>query len=321
MALKNATTVEDATVINISGLCKHFRDKTAVEGLNIQLRAGTLYGLLGPDGSGKSTTLRMLAGVLEPDAGHGHILSHVFTERIEEAKHALAYMPQRFGLYGDLSAWENLLFYARIHGVKGPGRKERMEQLLSFSNLLPFKDRLARNLSGGMRQKLGLACALIHRPRLLLLDEPTSGVDPISRREFWNILAELVTQGVTLIVATTYLDEAERCHRVGLLHEGRLVREGSPEELKASLMEKIWELTCQPQALAREILANVPEVREAVRFGDTIHVALESDQVSGGTVWDRLREQGVQITRAHPMTPTMEDVYLLTVLREKRRTR
>jgi ABC-2 type transport system ATP-binding protein len=310
--------MNDSPVIDISGLSRHFGDKHAVAGLNFHLEEGTLYGLLGPDGSGKSTTLRMLAGVLDPDGGQGQILDHAFPQQIEEVKPSLAYMPQRFGLYSDLSVWENLLFYARIHRVKRSERKERMEQLLSFSNLLPFRDRQARNLSGGMKQKLGLACALIHNPKLLLLDEPTSGVDPVSRREFWNILGRLVTGGVALLVATTYLDEAERCHRVGLLHQGRLLKEGSPEELRASLIEKIWELTCRPQAVARRILAESSEVREAVRFGHAIHMALEPGMISADPILDKLRGQGVEIIAVHPIEPTLEDVYLLTQLREKR---
>jgi len=230
------------TVITTHNLTRRFGDLTAVDGLTLAIPEGELFGLVGSDGAGKTTTLRMLAGILDPSAGELSVLGQPFPSQVEQVHGHIGYMSQRFGLYPDLTVGENIAFYADIFGVTGPELRERSERLLSFSGLAPFVSRQAGRLSGGMKQKLGLCCALIHTPRLLLLDEPTNGVDPVSRRDFWRILRELHAEGVTIVVATAYLDEAGRCDRVGLIHDGRLIACGTPGELTRSGATTLEEL-------------------------------------------------------------------------------
>ncbi len=220
-----------SAMISTRNLTRHFGSLTAVNGLNLAIPQGELFGLIGSDGAGKTTTLRMLAGILDPDAGELEVLGHRFPQDAERVKGEIGYMSQRFGLYPDLTVAENISFYADIFGVVGQELRERSERLLQFSGLAPFSRRQAGRLSGGMKQKLGLCCALIHKPQLLLLDEPTNGVDPVSRRDFWRILRELHGEGVTIVVATAYLDEAGRCDRVGLIHDGHLIACDTPAVL------------------------------------------------------------------------------------------
>lgn len=227
--------------IIVHNLTKRFGDLTAVDSLSLSIAAGELFGLVGSDGAGKTTTLRMLTGVMEPSGGEARILGHP-CHRLEPVRGEIGYMSQRFGLYPDLTVGENIRFYADLFGVPAAERKRRLERLLSFSAMAPFVDRRAGRLSGGMKQKLGLCCALIHQPRVLFLDEPTNGVDPLSRRDFWRILRELRSRGVTILVATAYLDEAARCDRVGLLHRGRLLACDSPGELTRGSAGSLEEL-------------------------------------------------------------------------------
>ena len=228
--------------IKTVNLTRKFGDLTAVNNLNIEVQEGEIFGLVGPDGAGKSTTMRLLTGILDPTSGEGWVYNkHIFKEA-ETLKDNIAYMSQRFGLYEDLTVMENVNFYADIYCVpKGKERDEKIEKLLGFSNLTPFKKRLAGKLSGGMKQKLGLACALIHTPKVLFLDEPTNGVDPVSRRDFWRILYQLLKEKVSILFATSYLDEAERCRRVGLIHKGRLLRCDTPDAIKAEKNAKTLE--------------------------------------------------------------------------------
>jgi ABC-2 type transport system ATP-binding protein len=218
--------------IKASNLTKKFAQVAAVDNLNLEIEEGEIFGLVGPDGAGKSTTMRLLAGILEPNSGEAWVFGKHILKESEELKDHIAYMPQRFGLYEDLTAIENLNFYADIYGVSKKERESRINRLLEFSGLTPFKKRLSRNLSGGMKQKLGLACALIHTPKVLFLDEPTNGVDPVSRRDFWQILYQLLRENVTILFSTSYLDEAERCKRIGLMHKGRLLKCDSPAAIK-----------------------------------------------------------------------------------------
>ena len=218
-------------IITTDNLTRRFGSLTALDSLSLAITEGDLFGLVGSDGAGKTTTLRMLAGILDPSGGQLTVLGHPLPTGVEKVHGHIGYMSQRFGLYPDLSVAENIAFYAEIFGVSGSEFRERSERLFEFSGLAPFTKRLAGRLSGGMKQKLGLCCALIHKPRLLLLDEPTNGVDPVSRRDFWRILRELHSEGVTIVVATAYLDEAGRCDRVGLIHAGRLIACGTPNEL------------------------------------------------------------------------------------------
>ncbi|PKN41565.1 MAG: multidrug ABC transporter ATP-binding protein [Deltaproteobacteria bacterium HGW-Deltaproteobacteria-17] len=221
--------------IRADGLTRRFDDLVAVDDLALSVEEGEIFGLVGPDGAGKTTAMRLLTGILEPSAGDGWVAGHHVWHEAEAVKEDIAYMSQRFGLYPDLTVMENIDFYADIYGVPRKGRAERVEELLAFSNLTPFKKRHAGKLSGGMKQKLGLACALVHTPKVLFLDEPTNGVDPVSRRDFWRILYQLLREKVTIFVSTAYLDEAERCARVHLLDAGRLLASGEPRAvLKAA---------------------------------------------------------------------------------------
>ena len=235
MTANQPTSPSREAAIRVEGLTKRFGTLTAVDHLTLSVSPGEVFALVGPDAAGKTTTMRMLVGIMDPDEGRAEVLGFDTVKESEALKEHIGYMPQRFGLYDDLTVVENLVFYADIYRVNREERQQRMPELLGFSNLTPFQDRLARNLSGGMRQKLGLACALIHRPRLLFLDEPTFGVDPISRREFWEILYGLLGTGLTIFLSTAYMDEAERAHRVGLMHQGRLLVVDTPKAIKSFL--------------------------------------------------------------------------------------
>jgi ABC-2 type transport system ATP-binding protein len=218
--------------IKTTNLTKKFDSLVAVDNLNLQIEQGEIFGLVGPDGAGKTTTMRLLTGILEPTAGDAWVDDKHIVREAEHLKETIGYMSQRFGLYEDLTVLENILFYADVYLVPKNQIPERTEQLLTFSGLSPFKSRLAGNLSGGMKQKLGLACALVHTPKVLFLDEPTNGVDPVSRRDFWKILYQLHEQKVTILISTAYLEEADRCSRVALLHKGRLLRCDTPDKIK-----------------------------------------------------------------------------------------
>ena len=230
------------SAIRSQGLRRAFGRLTAVAGLDLEVAGGEIFGLVGPDGAGKTTTIRMLTGVLPPTAGSAEVAGFDVVRQAERLKDHIGYMSQRFGLYADLTVQENIAFYADIYGVPRRELAARTDRLLGFSNLTPFRRRLAGDLSGGMKQKLGLACALIHTPRVLFLDEPTNGVDPVSRRDFWRILYQLVREKVTIFVSTAYLDEAERCNRLALLHEGRLLCLGTPDEVKAMMPGALLEV-------------------------------------------------------------------------------
>ncbi|HEX7182921.1 MAG TPA: ABC transporter ATP-binding protein, partial [Thermoanaerobaculia bacterium] len=241
-------------MIRAEGLTRRFGDLTAVDRLSFEVRRGELFGLVGPDGAGKTTTLRMLAGVLRPTAGDAVLDGVSVTGDPERVKHGLAYMSQRFGLYADLTVLENLELYADLYRVPKRERPARLERLFQFSNLGPFRDRLAGKLSGGMKQKLGLSCALIHQPTILLLDEPTFGVDPVSRRDLWLIVHDMVAEGVTAVVSTAYMDEAERFDRLALLHKGRVLAVDTPAALQREMAGQVLEVRVDRPREARERL-------------------------------------------------------------------
>jgi ABC-2 type transport system ATP-binding protein len=296
--------------VRVSNLTRRFGNLTAVDGLSFDVQRGELFGLVGPDGAGKTTTLRMLAGVLRPSSGDA-LLNGVSVAREPEAvKHHLAYMSQRFGLYTDLTVLENLQFYADLYRVPKGERPARLERLFQFSNLGPFRDRLAGKLSGGMKQKLGLSCALIHQPEILLLDEPTFGVDPVSRRELWLIVHEMVAEGVTAVVSTAYMDEAERFDRLALLHRGRLLAVDAPEALQASLADEIVEVQVERAREARERLSGLAAVRSAAVFGDRLHLSVDSAAEAIPRVQEALREAGFEVRFARRIVPSLEDVFI-----------
>jgi ABC-2 type transport system ATP-binding protein len=303
--------------IRTEALTKCFNSLTAVDRLTITVAEGELFGLVGPDGAGKTTTMRLLASIMEPTSGEAWVAGHHIVKQAESIKEDIGYMSQRFGLYPDLSVMENINFYADVYGVPRRGRKEKIEGLLAFSNLTPFKKRLASNLSGGMKQKLGLACALIHTPKVLFLDEPTNGVDPVSRREFWRILYQLLREKVTIFVSTAYLDEAERCNRVGLIHKGCLVAVGIPDEVKKLMRGTILEVrTLEPRkaaALLREELK-----RDSVGlFGDRVHVVTQEPEKTAAKIETILMRSGVTLARIRPIEPVLEDVFVSVLAGEK----
>ena len=296
--------------IDIRGLSRRFGSITAVDGLTLAIGRGELFGLVGPDGAGKTTTLRMLAGILTPSAGDAVVAGRALRKEPERIKSAIAYMSQRFGLYGDLTVLENIDFYADLFEVPRTERPARVRRLLEFSGLGPFGDRLADKLSGGMKQKLGLACALVHQPEVVLLDEPTNGVDPVSRRDFWQILYEMLKQGVTILMSTAYLDEAERCSRVGLIHQGRLLAVDTPSGVKALLRTDLVEITVRDAWRGREVLARVPEAREATVFGQRLHVALTDATRDLPAVLRALQAADLAPGDARRIVPSLEDVFV-----------
>ncbi len=251
--------------IRTEGLSKTFDAVTAVDRLTFAVSEGEIFGLVGPDGAGKTTTMRLLTAIMDPSGGDAWVMGRHVVREAEAIKEQIGYMSQRFGLYPDLTVRENLDFYADIYGEPRRGREAKIERLLAFSNLTPFQKRLAGNLSGGMKQKLGLACALIHTPKVLFLDEPTNGVDPVSRRDFWRILYQLLREKVTIFVSTAYLDEAERCNRLGLMHRGRLLACGTPQEVKSLMRGTIFEIRCDRTAPRRRGASS----RNAGRYGGT----------------------------------------------------
>lgn len=305
-------------VIVIQDLCRDFGETRAVRNLELVVRKGELFGLVGPDGAGKTTTIRMLAGILEPTSGNAWIDGVSVVDDPEGVKEHIAYMPQRFGLYQDLTVLENLVFYADLFQVPQKDRASRMDELFSFSRLGPFRDRLAGALSGGMKQKLGLACALIHSPRLILLDEPTNGVDPVSRRDFWKILYELLNKGITILVSTAYLDEAERTTRTALMSNGRLIEVGTPAYLKSLVHGVMLELSPSDVSGARKSLTLGDGVLDVNVFGDTLHVRLENESAES-TVVDLLSRGGVEILSRKWIAPSMEDAFLSLIPRQTTR--
>ncbi|MBI4410347.1 MAG: ABC transporter ATP-binding protein [Gemmatimonadetes bacterium] len=300
----------DGVAVSLESLTRRFGAETAVQALTFDIGRGELFGVVGPDGAGKTTTLRMLAGVLRPSAGDARVLGVSVARDPERVKPHIAYMSQRFGLYEDLTVQENIDFYADLYRVPRAARPARLERLYGFSNLGPFRDRLAGNLSGGMKQKLGLSCALIHHPEVLLLDEPTFGVDPISRRDLWLIVHELVAEGITVVVTTSYLDEAERCDRVGMLHHGRMLTLDTPERLQRSLSGTLLALHTDTPRRARDALRTLPGVRHASLFGAAVHVLFEAGAADGERARARLGEEGVAVHAIEPVEPTLEDVFL-----------
>jgi ABC-2 type transport system ATP-binding protein len=296
--------------VEVDGLTRRFGDLTAVDGLTFTVGSGELFGLVGPDGAGKTTTLRMLAGVLRPSAGDARIYGVGVARDPERVKPSLAYMSQRFGLYTDLTVMENLRFYADLYQVPAAERPARLERLFKFSNLAPFRDRLAGRLSGGMKQKLGLSCALIHQPRVLLLDEPTFGVDPVSRRDLWLIVHEMVAGGVTAIVSTAYMDEAERFDRLALVHRGKLVALDTPGALQSTLEDRVLAVETDRVREARDAALRIDGVERAAAFGDRLHLTVASARAQGGPVADALRKDGFHVRDVRPVPPGMEDVFI-----------
>jgi len=296
--------------ISIRGLTRRFRDLVAVDGITLEVKPGALFGLVGPDGAGKTTTLRMLAGVLPPTAGDALVAGVSVARDPEGVKQHIAYMSQRFGLYHDLTVRENIDFYADLYAVPKAERPARLERLYHFSSLGPFEHRFAGQLSGGMKQKLSLCCALVHHPEILLLDEPTFGVDPISRRDLWLILHEMVAEGTTVLVTTAYMDEAERCDQVALLHHGRIVALDAPAALQQGYAGEMLAVRVSDRRAATKVLAAAPGVRRAAVFGEMIHVTLGSRARDWSGAAAALARAGIEVLETGDAEPSMEDVFI-----------
>ncbi len=303
------------SIILTENLTKRFGRILAVAGLNLAVRREEIFGLVGPDGAGKTTTIRMLAAIMNPTKGWARVAGYDTVRQAEEIKRIIGYMPQHFSLYGDLTVMENLTFFADIFDVRGEERRRRIERLLEFARLAEFKNRRAAQLSGGMQKKLALACTLIHRPQILLLDEPTTGVDPVSRREFWDIISELHLAGVTILISTPYMDEAERCSRVGLMFEGQLIVCDEPDNIKGLVTGELIELRPSDVWRAREIAAEMDGVQEVQTYGDLLHIFVDDaarrmPQVEAGLLAQGIAVEGIRQTR-----PRMEEAFISLIRR------
>jgi ABC-2 type transport system ATP-binding protein len=300
-------------LVDVHDLSKSFGRVTAVDGVSLRVEAGEVYGLIGPDGAGKTTTFRLLVGALRPDGGGGHVAGYDLVKEINQVRAQIGYLPQRFSLYGDLTVDENLRFFAEVNGIAANTWQPRRDEMLAFVGLTGFTRRRADQLSGGMKQKLGLATALIHRPRLLLLDEPTGGVDPVTRQDFWQLIGRAVTQeGVTVVVSTPYMDEASRCTRIGFMKNGRILDEGEPQTIANRLRGRILELSGSPRRRLEAIAAQDPDVEAVQAFGRKLHARIRPGTAE--TVQQRLSATltaaEVTIHDLRPIAPTVEDAFI-----------
>jgi ABC-2 type transport system ATP-binding protein len=291
------------------GVSRRYGGVEAVRGLSMTIAAGEMFGLIGPDGAGKTTTIRMLCGLLRADSGRIRVLDFDPVSQHAALTRSVGYLSQRFSLYADLSVDENIAFFAEIHGVRDYDAARR--RLLDLTQLTPFADRLAGQLSGGMKQKLALACTLIHEPRLIVLDEPTTGVDPVSRREFWKLLSEFLSQGITIVMSTPYLDEAERCTRVALLHQGRLMALDTPGQLRKTLPGVIQEVIAPDRRRAAALLRTLPHVVDVQTFGERTHVRFDSAAaIDSDRLRQALHDGGVKVTSVRQVGASLEDVFV-----------
>jgi ABC-2 type transport system ATP-binding protein len=307
---------ENDYVIETKNLTRAFKAVTAVDGLSLSVRRGEILGLVGPDGSGKTTTIRMLCAIMDPTAGSARVAGLDTVTESEQIKRRIGYMAQRFNLYGDLSVTENLDFFADVFQVRGRERRERKERLLQFAQLTEFRRRRAAHLSGGMQKKLALACTLIHQPEIIFLDEPTTGVDPVSRREFWDILTELHLQGITIFLSTPYMDEAERCSRVALMYQGRVVVYDEPDRIKALVGGDLAELRPSHLRLAEEIVAGMDGVLEVQTYGDLLHVFVDDLEARQASLVDALKEADIEVISLRQTRPRMEEAFISLVQRQ-----
>jgi ABC-2 type transport system ATP-binding protein len=312
-------------LLEATGLTKHFGSLAAVDGVSLTVGPGEAYALVGPDGAGKTTAIRLMVGALSLEAGRVTILGYDLARQAEQVRSAIGYLPQRFSLYHDLTVYENLAFFGAVRGIDPRSLPGRARELLGFVGLAGFEDRLAGALSGGMRQKLGLACALIHRPSLLLLDEPTGGVDPITRQDFWQLIIRLLADGAGVVVSTPYMDEAVRCNRLGFMIAGRLLATGSPREILAPLAGHILELRAEPRDLAQRICQADPHVEDVAKFGELLHLRLSAVSALAGAaqpaegIFERLSRAlanaGVRVHGLRAIAPSLEDVFIATLQR------
>jgi ABC-2 type transport system ATP-binding protein len=297
-------------IVKAENVVRTFGKLRAVDGLNLEVRAGEMVGLVGPDGAGKTTAIRLLCGVLTPTSGRIWVAGHELPAQVETAREEIGYLAQRFSLYGDLSVQENLNFFGEIFDMPNQERAERSRDLLRFAGLERFADRPAIALSGGMQKKLGLACALVHRPKVLLLDEPTGGVDPIARQEFWHLLIGLLRAGSAVLVSTPYMDEAIRFNRVLFMNHGRVLTEGVPRDLMCRLDGRVLELAAEPQVAARQIASQDPDVEDVHAFGEYTHLRVRAAEGPLARLPGRLQAAGIDLHHLAPVPATLEDVFI-----------
>lgn len=294
-------------VIKIENLKKSYGDIVAVNGVSYSVEKGEMFGLVGPDGSGKTTTIRMLVGLINPDGGRAIVLGYNISTQKNLLKNEIGYLSQKFSLYGDLTIDENIEFFADIHGVRN--FYDRRNELLDFTRLTPFRDRLADKLSGGMKQKLALACTLIHKPKIIFLDEPTTGVDPVSRRDFWKILSNLLKDGITIFMSTPYLDEAERCNTIALMDKGEIIGFDTPQKVKNSMKAEVLEIVCTPTRLAYNIIKSVPGF-EVQMFGDRLNVVVEDAKKEYEKIKKLFLENSITEIDKRIIPPSLENVFI-----------
>ncbi len=298
------------SVIKIENLKKSYEDIEAVKGISFEIFKGEMFGLVGPDGAGKTTTIRILCGLVNQDSGSASVLDKDVIKNRKKIQNEIGYLSQKFSLYGDLTVDENIEFFAEIHGVDN--YEERRNELLEFTRLTPFRDRLADNLSGGMKQKLALACSLIHKPKIIFLDEPTTGVDPVSRRDFWKILSGLLKEEITIFMTTPYLDEAERCNRVALMNNGEIISLDTPKQIKASINKQVIEIVCSPVRKAYELVKTQTEF-EVQMFGDRIDVMVNNYEKDYKVIQNILQNDGIEIISNRLISASLENVFISLV--------
>ena len=298
------------SVIKIESLHKSYGSTKAVNGITLSVNKGEMFGLVGPDGAGKTTTIRIMCGLLKPDNGTVTLLDKNIVKEKKIIQKSIGYLSQKFSLYGDLTIDENIEFFADIHNVKD--FKQRRDELLEFTRLKPFRDRLADKLSGGMKQKLALACSLIHKPEILFLDEPTTGVDPVSRRDFWKILSSLMKDGITILMTTPYLDEAERCSRVAMMNKGEIIAIDTPKNIKESLGKIVVEIVCSPIRKAYQIIKTNTDF-DTQLFGDRINVVLNNFEKEYSAIENLLIQNEINIVDKRTVTPTLENVFIYLI--------
>ncbi len=311
-------TRKDPFIASTENLTCRFQTLTAVDQLSLKISRGEIFGLVGPDGAGKTTTLRLLCGLIDPTEGTAHVVGYDVSRNPEKIRDRIGYMAQRFGLYQDLTVQENMVFYADLYGLARDQRQQLMELLLKMTRMEPFRKRQAGKLSGGMKQKLALMCTLLHQPEILFLYEPTTGLDPVSRRDLWEILYQLVKDGVTIFVTTAYLDKAERCNRVGLMYQGRLIRCDAPEALQTELQEVCYAVTSSNPRTARKILSSSRGVLSVEFAGAVLHLFLSPSSVSPAELEKSLEEAGCGPAQLTPIKPSLEDVYIALVRKQSR---
>lgn len=302
-----------SSMVHAGNLTRRFDKVTAVDGMNLEIKKGEIFGLVGPDGAGKTTTLRLFCGLLNPTEGRVEVAGYDVGSDLYAVKDRIGYMAQRFGLYADLTVEENMDFYADLFGLESGQRNGLKNDLLEMTRMGPFRQRQAGKLSGGMKQKLALMCTLLHKPQILFLDEPTNGVDPVSRRDFWAILYQLVKDGMTVCITTAYLDEAERCNRVGLMHRGRIIRCAPPEELRTGIEEPCYRLTAGDLRAALQCLRDMPGIVSAEPAGAALHLFLSPAQTSEAALRDALEKGGLGPVTLKRIAPSLEDVFIALI--------